>query len=89
MIRDELQELVDRQAEDWGLWYPTDDIAVAYIQQELRRLHAAIEARDSRWILCILKCRNVLAYDVTIDEHMEALHMAEDVLSRANVEFND
>ena len=36
-------ELVQRQAEDDGLWFLTDNIEVAYLQQELRRLHAVIE----------------------------------------------
>jgi hypothetical protein len=43
-----LQILVDEQAEDEALWalYPVGQqpIAEAYLQQELRRLHAAVEA---------------------------------------------
>lgn len=36
-------KLVQRQAEDDGLWFITDDIKIAYLQQELRRLHRVIE----------------------------------------------
>lgn len=44
-----LRALVDEQAEDEGLWglplIPgTQSIVEAYLQQELRRLHAAVEA---------------------------------------------
>ena len=37
-------DLVQIQAENEGLWMPTtDNIEVAMLQQELRRLHAVIE----------------------------------------------
>lgn len=39
----EVRELVDKQAEDEGLWCIAETAAEAYLQQELRRLHAAIE----------------------------------------------
>jgi hypothetical protein len=42
---DELQEIVDEQAEDEGLWCQAANIVEAYLQQELRRLHTAIENR--------------------------------------------
>jgi hypothetical protein len=35
--------LVDEQAEDDGLWFMAQTAPEAYLQQELRRLHAAIE----------------------------------------------
>lgn len=42
-----IRDLVDEQAEDEALWavYPFGEqpIAEAYLQQELRRLHALIE----------------------------------------------
>jgi hypothetical protein len=38
-----LQALVDAQAEDAGLWFVAQTAPEAYLQQELRRLHAAIE----------------------------------------------
>lgn len=38
-----LKRLVAEQAEDEGLWAPATNIQTAYLQQELRRLHAAIE----------------------------------------------
>ena len=44
---DELQKLVDEQAEDEMLWFVTQNITEAYLQQELRRLHAAIENRPA------------------------------------------
>ena len=36
-------ELVRQQAEDDGLWFQAQTSAEAYLQQELRKLHAAIE----------------------------------------------
>ena len=41
-LRD-LRQLVDRQAEDEGLWFVATTAPEAYLQQELRKLHAAIE----------------------------------------------
>jgi hypothetical protein len=35
--------LVSEQAEDEGLWFRAETAPEAYLQQELRRLHAAIE----------------------------------------------
>lgn len=35
--------LVDEQAEDEGLWFIARTAPEAYLQQELRRLHAVIE----------------------------------------------
>jgi hypothetical protein len=46
MAPDERQDvlaLVAEQAEDEGLWFIAQTAAEAYLQQELRRLHAAIE----------------------------------------------
>lgn len=40
----ELKTLVDEQAEDDGLWFETTSASEAYLMQELRRLHAAVEA---------------------------------------------
>jgi len=39
-----LQAIVDEQAEDEGLWFVAETAPEAYLQQELRRLHAAIDA---------------------------------------------
>ena len=36
--------LVDTQAEDSGLWFRAETAPEAYLQQELRRLHALVEA---------------------------------------------
>lgn len=38
-----LRELVDSQAEDEGLWFVARTAPEAYLQQELRKLHALIE----------------------------------------------
>lgn len=40
----EVLRLVGEQAEDDGLWFQAVTAPEAYLQQELRRLHAAIEA---------------------------------------------
>jgi hypothetical protein len=37
------RELVDAQAEDPGLWAEAETAMEAYLQQALRRLHAAVE----------------------------------------------
>lgn len=42
-IKEELLRIVNEQAEDEGLWAPTEDSAAAYIQEGLRALHRAIE----------------------------------------------
>lgn len=43
-----LFDLVERQAEDEGLWFVSIVTAPeAYLQQELRKLHAAVEALKS------------------------------------------
>jgi hypothetical protein len=39
-----LRNLVSAQAEDEGLWFQAATAPEAYLQQELRKLHAAIEA---------------------------------------------
>lgn len=38
-----IQAVVDEQAEDEGLWHEASYASEAYIQKELRRLHAIIE----------------------------------------------
>lgn len=43
----ELKELVDKQAEDDGLWFVARTAPEAYLQQELRKLHDAIESAAS------------------------------------------
>ena len=44
MKREEhLQSIMKKQAEDDGLWFRAVTAAEGYLQQELRRLHAAIE----------------------------------------------
>jgi hypothetical protein len=40
----EIRAIVDAQAEDEGLWFRARTAPEAYLQQELRRLHEAIEA---------------------------------------------
>jgi hypothetical protein len=39
-----LRNIVSAQAEDEGLWFQAATAPEAYLQQELRKLHAAIEA---------------------------------------------
>ena len=39
-----IKKLVDSQAEDDGLWFIAKTAPEAYLQQELRKLHAVIEA---------------------------------------------
>lgn len=43
---EDVRTVVNEQAEDEGLWFIAETAAEAYLQQELRRLHAAIEAAD-------------------------------------------
>lgn len=38
--------LVDRQAEDEGLWFFARTASEAYLQQELRKLHSVIEGYE-------------------------------------------
>jgi hypothetical protein len=52
--RTAVQRIVDEQAEDGGLWFLAANAAEAYLQQELRRLHAAVEAERSNVIRCAL-----------------------------------
>ena len=40
---DALRQIVDEQAEDEGLWFVAQTAPEAYLQQALRRLHAAVE----------------------------------------------
>ena len=42
--REELVNIVDRQAEDYGLWFEAITAPEAYLQRELRRLHSAVDA---------------------------------------------
>lgn len=39
-----LQQMVDAQALDEGLWFGAETAAEAYLQQELRKLHAVVES---------------------------------------------
>ena len=39
-----MKQTVDEQAEDEGLWFVAARASEAYLQQELRQLHAVIEA---------------------------------------------
>ena len=41
-----ITELVDKQAEDEGLWFEALTAPEAYLQQELRKLHAAVEEKE-------------------------------------------
>lgn len=46
VIQDALQKLVDEQSEDQGLWFVAQFSPEANLQEALRKLHAAIEARS-------------------------------------------
>ncbi len=41
---DDVIKIVDAQAEDESLWFDANYISEAFLQQALRRLHAAVEA---------------------------------------------
>lgn len=43
-LREQLKALIDRQAEDDGLWFQPIYASEAYLQENLRVLHAAVEA---------------------------------------------
>lgn len=47
MTRDKLVAMVNQQAEDEGLWFEAQTAPEAYLQQELRELHAAVEASQA------------------------------------------
>lgn len=42
----ELKELAAKQAEDGGLWFDAKTAPEAYLQQEIRKLHALIEGDE-------------------------------------------
>ena len=44
-------ELVQHQAEDEGLWFEAMTATEAYLQQELRRLHEAVEAEHAERVI--------------------------------------
>ena len=41
-----IKALVEKQANDEGCWFRTETITEAYLQRQLRLLHAAIEGTD-------------------------------------------
>lgn len=43
-----IRQLVNSQAEDEGLWFMAETASEAYLQQELRRLHLAIEGTHNK-----------------------------------------
>lgn len=43
---DVVKQLVEKQAEDNGIWFDAETITEAYLQQQIRLLHAAIEGTD-------------------------------------------
>ena len=40
---DQIQEIVNKQAEDEGLWFIAETVSEAYLQKALRELHMVIE----------------------------------------------
>jgi hypothetical protein len=52
LLREDIRELcalVNEQANDDGLWFIAATVSEAYLQQELRRLHAEVE-RVAVWL---------------------------------------
>ena len=45
----QLRKIVESQAEDAGLWFVAQTAPEAYLQQELRKLHDAVEKFLERW----------------------------------------
>lgn len=45
-LEKKLKKIVDEQADDDGLWFKAQTAPEAYLQQELRRLHRAIEGEE-------------------------------------------
>ena len=43
MKEKEIKKMVDKQAEDEGLWFEAQTAPEAYLQNALRKLHALIE----------------------------------------------
>lgn len=46
MDEKKIKELVEKQANDEGCWFKAETCAEAYLQRQLRLLHAAIEGTD-------------------------------------------
>ena len=69
-MTNDIQKLVDEQAEDEGLWFEAKTAPEEYLQQELRRLHYAIEnstkEKQDDWVLC--------AAPLTAEESFEAVN---------------
>ncbi len=61
MSADRARQVVDEQAEDEGLWFVARTAPEAYLQQELRRLHAAIEDNNSKMFVPREPTREMLA----------------------------
>ena len=52
------RKVCSEQAEDEGLWFEAETAPEAYLQQELRRLHAVIERDDSAFKGAIIELEN-------------------------------
>ena len=50
-----ISAVVDKQAKDEGLWIRSSSIVEAYLQQELRYLHAVIEVETKRTHVTMLE----------------------------------
>lgn len=81
-------DVVNEQAEDEGLWFDAETLPEAYLQQELRRLHAAVEAAAGAAAL-EHGARSTEAYRIFAEEN-EALRArlaaAEELLRREHAE---
>lgn len=43
MTKEKLKNLIENQANDEGLWFNAETASEGYLQQELRKLHSAVE----------------------------------------------
>lgn len=64
-----VRALVNQQAEDEGLWFEAKTAPEAYLQAELRKLHAVIEAEGPHPLpLPSLACDHSFEFSSDIDE---------------------
>ena len=84
----QLRELVEQQILDEGLWFDAETAPEAYLQQELRKLHAHVEARvdlDVKYGGVIAAARKVAEYEVTpLTKMDECMHCGQDINGHAD-----
>lgn len=67
-----LHDLVERQANDAGLWFSATTAPEAYLQHELRRLHAVIDAQPPPTAFASW-------YDAAVDERLRRITFQNDL----------